>query len=397
MGSTGKLTQIIHQTLQKDGIESVVLYGRGTSTREADAHRVCSNTYGRANSVLSRITGIRYGGCIISTARVIQFIKKERPDIVHLQCINGNFVNIYRLITWLQKSKIPTVLTLHAEFMYTANCGHAFDCERWKIGCGQCPKLFAATKSLFFDHTHKSFVKMAKAFLDFRDTLSVVSVSPWLMERAMQSPILSRKEHCVILNGVDTDIFYPRIPTQLENQYHTREKQIIFQATAMFRDKPDDPKGGAFLLDLADRLRDLPVLFLVAGKHEVHKTVPKNVILLGEITDQNLLAEYYSLATLTLLTSKRETYSMVCAESLCCGTPVLGFCAGAPEMISLPQYSCFVPNGDMDALEHYAREMLHRRQTDSRWNIAENAKTVYAKETMVQQYEALYRRIKCKK
>lgn len=396
-GSTGKLTQIIHQALQKDGIESVVLYGRGASVEEADVHRVCSNAYGKANSILSRITGIRYGGCILSTARIIDYIKKENPNIVHLQCINGNFVNVYKLITWLKKRNIPTVLTLHAEFMYTANCGHAFDCEKWKNGCGKCPRRYAATKSLFFDRTHSSFAKMTKAFSNFQDTLSVVSVSPWLMERAMHSTILAGKEHCVILNGVDTNIFYPRITTQLENQYRAQEKKIIFQATAMFRDAPDDPKGGVFFLELAKHLRDLPVIFLVAGKYEVHHTVPENVILLGEITDQNLLAEYYSLAELTVLTSKRETYSMVCAESLCCGTPVLGFCAGAPEMISLPQYSRFVPYGDMDALERHAREMLQSRKTDSRWNMAEKAKTIYAKEIMVQQYKALYRRIKCRK
>lgn len=395
-GSTGKLTQTIHQALLQDGLDSVVLYGRGISAQEGNVRRVCSDVYGKVNSVLSRITGIRYGGCIGSTTRIIRLIKKEKPDIVHLQCLNGNFVNIYRLITWLKRSGIPTILTLHAEFMYTANCGHAFDCEKWKTGCGRCPRLHAATKSLLFDRTHESFRKMEKAFYNFCDTLSVVSVSPWLMERAVQSPIISRKNHSVILNGVDTSIFYPRAG-QLKNKCWIGERKIIFQATAMFRDKPDDPKGGSYLLELAHRLRDLPIVVLIAGRYEIRGNVPENVILLGEIADQNLLAEYYSCATLTALTSKRETYSMVCAESLCCGTPVLGFCAGAPEMISLPQFSCFVPYGDIDAMERYAREMLQHDRLDAKLEMAEKAQKVYAKENMVQQYEALYRGIKCEK
>ena len=47
---------------------------------------------------------------------------------------------------------------------------------------------------------------------------------------------------------------------------------------------------------------------------------------------------------LTVLTSKRETYGMACAESLACGTPVVAFLAGGTESIALEvqQYSCLL-------------------------------------------------------
>ena len=54
------------------------------------------------------------------------------------------------------------------------------------------------------------------------------------------------------------------------------------------------------------------------------------------------------MANLTILTSQFETFSMVCAESLCSGTPVVGFKAGAPEQISIQQYSEFVEYGKID-------------------------------------------------
>ena len=41
---------------------------------------------------------------------------------------------------------------------------------------------------------------------------------------------------------------------------------------------------------------------------------------------------------------------MFVAESLCCGTPVVGFKAGAPEQIAIKDYSNFVPWGDIGAL-----------------------------------------------
>ena len=394
-GSTGKLTQILHKALLEDGFASVVLYGRGPTAHERGVVRVCSNIYGKANSCLSRFSGIRYGECRFSTSRVIRQILKERPDVVHLQCINGSFVNIYGLITWLKENQIPTVLTLHAEFMYTANCGHAFDCEGWKTGCGHCPQLFKATKSLFFDRTHESYLKMAQAFSGFDEKLKIVSVSPWLKERAESSPILSGKNHCVILNGVDTEVFQRRETAALAKNHNVNHIKVIFHATAMFRDEQDDTKGGWYLLQLAKRMLQLPVLFVVAGKYEVSGDLPDNVILLGEIRDQIRLAQYYCLADLTVLTSKRETYSMVCAESLCCGTPVVGFCAGGPEMIALPRYSSFVPNGDLDALEAQVRQWIMKKNESTSRQIAKAAQAVYDKEIMIRQYEQLYRRIAC--
>ena len=39
---------------------------------------------------------------------------------------------------------------------------------------------------------------------------------------------------------------------------------------------------------------------------------------------------------------------MVTAESLCCGTPVVGFKAGAPEQIAIKEFSEFVEYGDLN-------------------------------------------------
>ena len=163
-GSTGKIVADIHNGLIERGIESVVCYGRGEKTTLPNVYKVCGEFYSKLQNLRSRITGLMYGGCNLSTRRLIKVIEKERPDIVHLHCINGYFVNIYRLVEWLKQSNIKTVLTLHAEFMHTANCGHAFDCEKWKTGCTNCTRYKQETKSIFFNKTHISWLRMKKAF-----------------------------------------------------------------------------------------------------------------------------------------------------------------------------------------------------------------------------------------
>lgn len=387
-GSTGKITYDIHSELLKRGIESVVCYGRGEKINEPHVYKTCGEGYSKTNHLLSEFTGVMYGGCFFSTNKLIKIIKKEKPDVVHLQCINGYFVNIYRLVSWLKKHDIKTVLTLHAEFMYTANCGYALDCDKWQTGCGHCPRLKQETKSFFIDGTHKSWMKMKKAFDGFNDNLVVTSVSPWLMERAKLSPILNDKKHEVVLNGVNTDVFHFYDTSELRSQMGLNGVKVIFHATPSFDDNINNIKGGYYVLKIAEKMLDENVKFVIAGNHPDGLKVPPNVILLGKVSDQELLAKYYSMADVTLLTSKKETFSMVTAESLCCGTPVVGFKAGAPEQIAIPEYSSFVDFGDLDSLREEVKGKISSNILIEK--IVLEASKKYSKKKMVIDYVGIY-------
>lgn len=387
-GSTGKITHDLHMYLQSRGVESVVYYGRRDKTSDPGVTKICSEIYAKANNLLSRFTGLMYGGCFLSTTWLIHCIRKERPDVVHLQCINGYFVNIYRLVTWLKKQGIKTVLTLHAEFMYTANCGYALDCDRWQIGCGACPRLRRETKSLLLDGTARSYSKMLKAFAGFDENLTVVSVSSWLKKRAEQSPILRGKHHCVIFNGVDTEVFHPYDTEALRKKHGLSNERILFHATPFFSDDPEHIKGGYYILRLAEILADQNVKLIVAGDYAAGLQIPKNMILLGSIDNQKELAHYYSMADVTVLTSQKETFSMVTVESLCCGTPVVGFQAGGPEQIALPEFSRFVQWGDIRHLTKEVETLLKSTVNDT--ITAKCSARAYSKNTMAEAYLNLY-------
>ena len=82
VGSTGKITQALHTALLADGADSIVLYGRGPDADAPGVYRLCRNLYGRANSLLSRLTGLRYGGCNLATGKAFRILSKEQPDVV---------------------------------------------------------------------------------------------------------------------------------------------------------------------------------------------------------------------------------------------------------------------------------------------------------------------------
>lgn len=386
-GSTGKITEDLHNSLLEQGIDSIVLYGRGQKSNDPRVIKVCSEFYAHVNKVRGKLTGILYGGCLFSTNNIIRKIKKIKPDVVHLQCINGDFVNIYRLVNWLKKNNIKTVLTLHAEFMHTANCGHAFDCEKWKTGCNHCP-VYKTDLRTFVDGSKKSWEKMFKAFDGFNN-LIITSVSPWLMERAKLSPFFKDKKHFVTMNGLDTDIFHYYDTKDLREKMGLVDKKIIFHASPNFNDDPNHIKGGRYIIELAEELKD--VTFLIAGPYPEGLQVPENMILLGLIKDQSELAKYYSMADLTVIASKRETFSMIVAESLCCGTMVVGFKAGGPESVSIVEYSEFVDYGDSKNLLRLCQFQLSKCY--QKQEISRESMRKYNKSEMANIMCKLYKRL----
>ena len=80
-----------------------------------------------------------------------------------------------------------------------------------------------------------------------------------------------------------------------------------------------------------------------------------------------------------------------CVESLCCGTPVFGFKAGAPEMISLPEYSFFFDQGDTEALAQALQEYCSSEPFHA-MSICELARKQYAKDVMFENYFELYQK-----
>ena len=354
-GSTGKLVEILHKGYLSCGFESYVIYGRGKKRNEQNVIKGSYTLECKLNSVFSRLSGVMYGGSFFSTSHILRLINKIKPDVIHVHCVNSFILNNYRFFKYLGENGYKVLFTIHAEYPYTGSCSHSLGCNQWINGCKKCPRLKFASRSLLFDNTSLAWKKMKKAVSYIKPgNMVVAAVSEWLSENASRSSILKDYKHVVIHNGIDKDVF--RCYPQAKNKYSSLRKDNVYYClyvTPTFLPKEGNVKGGDYFIKLVDSFKDNDkVKFIVAGGNKYNFDFSKynNVIYLGNITNQNDLVQLYSFADVTLMLSRGETFSLVTAESLCCGTPVLGFKSGGPESISKGEEALFYEQGDIESV-----------------------------------------------
>lgn len=385
-GSTGKITRDLHRGILAAGHESVVIYGRRQKETEPGVYKLCPEWYSKMVNLRSRLDGMVYGGARFSTDAIIRKIRAEKPDVVHLQCINGYFCNIFRLLKFLKKTRIPTVLTLHAEFMYTATCGYADTCQQFRQGCKKCPRLKAETHAIV-DRTAAAWKKMHAIYKDW-DQLTVRGCSDWITRRALSSGEMASRDVKTLHNGIDVEgIFRPDDTAAASIRQHygiPADKKLVLYVAPEFTER----KGFDLVLELIEKSKDLPFHFVLVGaKAELDAEHVSNP---GKLSDQQTLAKHYAAADVLLITSKMENYPTVCLEAQCCGTAVAGYDIGGVGETIRPGMGGVVPMGDSDAM---VRLLTALTETTPDPAAVDAARRYHSKARMVADYLELYQEI----
>lgn len=350
--STGTLMRALKNGAQAAGHEALLCYGRGPVPDEDGLYKFGLDAETKLHALLTRLTG--WTGCFspLSTRRLIRQLDAFCPDVVHLSELHAYFINLSPFLRALQKRGLPVVWTFHCDFMLTGKCGVADTCTRFTSGCGHCPRLREYPATLLFDHTHAMWTQKKK-LLQGLPRLRLTTPSAWLKERVALTH-LAHVPCDVIPNGVDTAVFRPEDGSAKRRELGLSATQRVVLAVGA--DLMSSNKGGRHVLDLARRMTE--TRFLLVDSHPIAEPLPKNCTALSPRQNHQALAGLYAVADAFILCSRFETFSMTCAEALCCGTPVCGFQAGAPETVFDAPHARFVPYGDIDALESLLRRTL---------------------------------------
>ncbi len=227
----------------------------------------------------------------------------KNSDIIHLHWIS-DFVDFRSFFGNIKK---PLVWTLHDMNTFLGGFHYKGDEERYVE--------FMRT----LDDNQKAIKKNALQQVA-TDKLSIVTPSAWLGELSKQAEVLSRFPHYHIPNAVDTNIF-----KVLTGKNRRKSKiNILFVAESLHNYR----KGFDLALDV---LKDAEIInschFMAVGYVKKSLRIP-HITYFGIVNTEQRMSELYNEADIFLLPSREDNLPNSMVESLCCGTPVVGFAIG---------------------------------------------------------------------
>ena len=196
-GSTGRTTKELSKALTKNGIENLIL---STSDCLDENHvKIGRKADNKLHAFFARVFGYDCHYSYFSTRKIMKTLKEFKPDVVHLRNLHANYVNLPKLLKYLSKNDIATVVSLHDCWFFTGKCTHYTQqkCYRWQDGCGNCPQLKKDIPSLFFDKTAKQLKEKKEGFLSI-PRLAVVGVSDWITSEAKKSFLKNAKNDLIL-------------------------------------------------------------------------------------------------------------------------------------------------------------------------------------------------------
>lgn len=337
-GSTGRIVETLHHEYQKMGHDSFVLFGRGKKASESNVYRTGFLWEAKLWRLIQMFSGGALTGSPLSTWNVKRRIRRIKPDVVHLHCINGNMCNVYSLMKWLRRQHYRTVFTHHGKFMFTGGCG-INRCDQFQTGCKHCPHFKEEFGKFALHRTRTNLIRLSKLHMD-ESWIKHTYVSPWLMAEAHKSPLLQKADNRVVFNSLPNEYLNDRFDDSLVPQV-----LYVFFPSSM---KGSTVKGAQWIAPIAQRLKPQGISVLTTESGDV--SLLDNVIGTGHIDDPYKMKSLYKNAIATLVLSKFESFSMPTIESLSCGTPVMAFKAGGPETIETFGNATFVEYGDLKEL-----------------------------------------------
>jgi glycosyltransferase involved in cell wall biosynthesis len=258
-------------------------------------------------------------------------------------------MDIFSFMDYLAKKNIPTVYGMIDEYPYLGYCCYAYECEQFKTGCQNCrfPYNERYLKSYFFNRAAKTLKMKEKTYNRFK---KIVFTGPeWVVQRAKESILLKNKDVRVVDEFVDTkETFVVRNTANLRKELNISDDKVVLVDVAPSQ---DERKGVKFFIELAGKFVDNhKYVFVNVGYQNNFENLPSNFIGIPFVKDQNMLAEYYSLADLFVCTSMADTMPNTCLDALACGTPVCGFEITGVPYVAQPPLGQFVKPCDVDAM-----------------------------------------------
>ncbi len=339
------------------------------------------------HAFLVRFLGIEGYGSYFSTKKLINFIKKEKFDLIHLHNLHGYYLNFFTLISFLETIDVPVVWTLHDEWLITPLSAYSYDCPHCKTGRGKCTNNHTYPKTYNKTFLKLMFLKKQKSFATLKK-LTLICPSKYLAERIKNS-YLNKFNIITIHNGVEIEIFKPtENKKELREKYNLPiDKKIVFFSAAEFKEKR---KGVNHIIKASHSLKNENILFLGAGKGNIPKA--ENIHNFGYVSDKKTMADLYALSDIYIFPSLAEIMPLSVLEAMSSGVPVVGFEIDAMRELVSKKEGILTQINNSDSLIKSIQKILDNDnlRKEMSFNARERVVNSLSLDKMIKEYESIY-------
>jgi glycosyltransferase involved in cell wall biosynthesis len=307
----------------------------------------------RLARVIESVTGAQY--LYSPSFQVVERQFVLTPNIVHLHALHGaegwaDLRGVAKLA-----SRYPLVCSLQDLWWLTGHCAYGMECDRWKTGCGQCPDL-ARYPAVPNDGTRWNW-KRKRDFLE-KYRLHFIAPSQWVKKQAAESPILRDSPIYVVPNPIDTDVFIGDGRDEARQRLGIPCGRPTVLVAANHLDSPF--KGGGDAIEVLNGLADTRTFAILIGKGSdaLAKRISIPSLSLGYVDSVTKMADCYRAADVFLVPSRVETFGLVAAEAVACGTVVVAYQAGGLQEVVRTGHGIVVEDGDRMGLLRAVKHLL---------------------------------------
>jgi len=335
-GGAGNLTARLHCGLREAGVDSVLVYERGTGDLPHSLPiRTGFSSMGHRllQKAGKRLAALQHDpstfGCSLNlrSQPLESILVNLQPDILHLHWVGDGCLPVEQL------PRLPgkKIWTLH-DLWPLAGSEHVIlgEPERLRHGYTRENRPAVARGP---DWNRQVWERKWKHWRGL--DVSLVSPSRWMREQA-QSALLWRHlpdtHHHWIPHGIDLDFWSPGEPAAGALGWESDPNSFKLFVGAFAR-IPNFKLDG--LKEILALLREdgFKASLLVAGNAPPDLFPEFKVIPAGPLSPARM-RDAYRTADVTLIPSRMESFSLMTVESLACGTPVAGWdCSGLSDTI----------------------------------------------------------------
>lgn len=388
-GSTGKIIKAISKEIENNGWESHIAYGRDLGNPDKCDIRIGNKLDNYFHLGMTRITDLHGQFSYFSTIKIINKIKKIKPDIIHLHNLHGYYINYPKLFSYIEEENIPIVWTLHDCWSFTGHCAHFeyVNCYKWKEECKNCIQTHRYPKSLI-DNSKKNFLDKKNHFTK-PENMIIVPVSDWL-EKHLKNSFLGFYKSRVIKNGIDLSLFKINLNNRdIIKKYNLEDKKIALAVASVW----DDRKGLKDLLKIAERLpKELSLIIVGLTKKQI-SVLPMNIIGIERTESIDELVALYNRAFVFVNPTLEDTYPTTNLEAMACGTPVITYeTGGSPECINADT-GAVVPKNDYESMSEEIIKYSRFIKNDIQEKCRKRAENLFDQTENFKKYIEVYKEV----